>query len=195
MKWSIKRPITLTVAIWLIVGLIVIAAPTGASTTSMLQSKLLRVSAFPAGWSVDNSNPQSGDQGCLSGLKATPKHETKVRASFTNGNFPQFQEELATGSGGIEQFTKLRRTLDRCKSYPVTNNGVTAKVTVGAMSFPKMGQQSWAYSQRLTVQGVNLGAVLVLFRVGPIVGAVDYADFGSPDISQAETLIGKAVAK
>ena len=61
------------------------------------------------------------------------------------------------------------------------SRGESLDLTAGAMSFPKMGNGSSALQLTFSVQGVNGGADLVLFRVGSIVGVSEYADIGSPD--------------
>ena len=100
-----------------------------------------------------------------------------------------------TGSGAQRAFTALSKSLSTCKTYKATSGGQTATVQVGAMSFPQEGQSSSAYALTLTLQGVNLGADLVLFRAGQTYGAVEYDDLGTPDPQQAQAFITEAVNK
>lgn len=182
------------VAALLMVSVFVAAMPSGAVTRSQLQAKALSISNFPTGWSVNNG-PDTGDQGCVSTLKNPGPHVTKVTARFSNGTAPDLDEVLLTGPGAQHAYAKLRGALKRCKSYTATSGGQSATVRVGAMSFPQVGQGSSAYSATLTVEGVNLGADLVLFRVGDVFGAIEYEDIGSPDIEQAQAFVSEAVNK
>lgn len=167
----------------------------GATTQKQLKAKLLALSDMPTGWSIDRSNA-SGDQGCLAGLKETSKHETKVSASFSQGgDLPAFHEVLTTGSGSGARYNALLRTLNHCRQYTVTSNGITGTVKVASMSFPIQGIHSKAYQLTAHVEGESSGADLVLFQTGGISGEVLYQDLGTPAIDQAEALIDQAVAK
>ena len=159
-----------------------------------LKSEALSISNFPTGWSVDNS-ANTGNQGCVSALRDPGSHVTKVDVKFSDGNAPDLEEVLMSGSGASRRFAKVSHALSKCKSYTASSGGQTATVHVGAMSFPPVGQSSSAYSFTLTVQGINLGADLVLFRFGQTYGAVEYEDIGSPDITQAQAYVTEAVNK
>jgi hypothetical protein len=168
-------------------------APAGGSTKSQLEARALSLSNFPTGWSVDNAPRPAEDQGCLSGLKKISKHETKVSVSFTDGGLPEVDEVLSSGPGSAPRYNELVKALNACnKPYTVTSGTVTGKVSVGAMSFPTVGQRSTAFALTLTVQGVNAGADLVLFQVGSVSGAVDYEDLGQPDPAVAPAPLGGA---
>jgi hypothetical protein len=166
----------------------------GAVSKRQLESEALSVSNFPTGWSVVNGE-DIGDQGCVSGLRNPGKHVTKVLARFEDGNAPDVEEVLLAGSGAVHTYTKLIQALNKCTTYTAKSGGQTATVHVGAMSFPQVGQSSSAYAFTLAVQGINLGADLVLFRVGQTFGAVEYEDIGTPDAGQAQAFITEAVNK
>ena len=170
------------------------AGEASAVSKAQLNSEALSISNFPTGWSVNNSS-DTGDQGCVSALRNPGNNVTKVTARFSDGNAPDVEEVLMAGSGALHAYTKLSQTLSNCKSYTATNGGQTATVHVGAMSFPQVGQGSSAYALTLTVQGVNLGADLVLFRAGKTFGAIEYEDVGSPDFDQAQAYVSEAVNK
>ena len=171
-------------------------AGAGTPTEEQLKTKVLSISNLPAGWSVNNdSSSGSGDQGCLSAVRNPPKHELKASASFAQGTAPILDEVLGAGSGSKKTYSTLHRVLSSCKTYTATDNGQSETVHVGAMSFPPVGQQSSAYALTLTVDGINLGGNIVLFKVDGITGAVVYADIGTPDISQTEAFVTEAVDK
>ena len=173
---------------------LVATAPAGALNKAQLQSEALTISNFPTGWSVVNGS-DTGDQGCLSGLRNPGKHVTKALARFEDGSAPAFEEVLMAGSGAPHAYAALSKSLSRCKTYKATSGGQTATVQVGAMSFPQEGQSSSAYALSLSVQGTNLGADLVIFRAGQTFGVVEYDDIGTPDPQQAQSFITEAVNK
>ena len=119
----------------------------------------------------------------------------KASASFAQGNAPILSEVLGAGPGSKSTYSTLNRVLSSCKAYTVTDNGQSETVHVGAMSFPSVGQQSSAYALTLTVDGINLGGNIVLFKADGITGAVVYADIGTPDITQTEAFVTAAVDK
>ncbi len=170
------------------------ASGAGAVSNGQLKSEALSISNFPTGWSV-LSGEDTGDQGCVSGLRNPGKHVSKVLARFQDGNAPDVEEVLLAGSGALHTYTKLMQALNKCTTYTAKSGSQTATVHVGAMSFPHVGQSSSAYAFTLSVQGINLGADLVLFKVGQTFGAVEYEDLGTPDVGQAQAFITEAVNK
>jgi len=176
---------------------LVAASPAGSSTKTQLRSKLLTLSNFPTGWTIDNSASSGGaaSGGCLAGVKQAPKSETKVSAAFENGQLPQFEEELVSGSAGKAAYNRLNRVLAGCKHFSVVSGGQNLTFTVGAMSFPTVGNESSAYGVTFSVKGINAGADFVLFRTGSVAGLIEYADIGQPDSSQLQAFVTEAVNK
>ena len=172
-------------------------SPAFALTKAQLRSKTLTISNMPTGWTVDNSSSSSSGSaiggGCLAGVKEAPKTETKVEVSFDDGQFPQLEEELATGNVGQASYNRLNHVLAKCKHFSVASNRQTVTVTVGQMSFPQVGSETKAYGLTFTADGINFGADFVLFRVGSVVGLVEYGDFGQPDPSQLQAFVTEAV--
>lgn len=190
--------IMVALAVALPVSLTMAPGAAGASTPTQkqLKAKVLSVSNLPAGWSVNNSSSSSsGDQGCLSDVRNPPKHELKATASFAQGTAPILDEVLGAGPGSKATYSRLNRVLSSCKTYTVSDNGQSETVHIGAMSFPPVGQQSSAFALTLTVEGINLGGNIVLFKADGITGAVVYADIGTPDITQTEAFVTEAVDK
>jgi hypothetical protein len=75
-----------------------------------------------------------------------------------------------------------------------TSDGTKATGSIGAMSFPALGDSSSAYAINLTASGVSLGIDIVLFRVGAITGDVLYFDY-SPDPMAVQHYATAAVNK
>jgi len=121
--------------------------------------------------------------------------QTKVAVSYQDGNTPEVNEVLATGPGAAAAFRALSHALAHCTIYTVSSGGTTGTMSVGAMSFPALGYQSSAYALKLSADGVNAGADLVVFKVGKVYGAVDYVDIRTRDPDQAQAFVTEAMDK
>lgn len=63
------------------------------------------------------------------------------------------------------------------------------------MSFPTFGDRSGAFALAFSDQGVKVGADVVLFKVGSIIGEVLYEELGTPNTSQLLAFMTEAVNK
>lgn len=182
-----------------IVGLGV-AEPAGAITKAQLQSKALSLSNLPTGWNVDNSHSGGGGSvsgGCLTGIKKPPKKKGDVKAAvqYEDGQLPELDETLAAGPGIPADYGEINHIFRSCKHLTISESGKTIPVTIGAMSFPRLGNATRAYGATISVDGVNAGFDFVIFRVGSILGLMYYADIGQPDPSQLQGFVSEAVNK
>jgi hypothetical protein len=175
------------------------AAPSFGVTKAELHSKLLSLSDMPTGWSVDNSGggAASGATGCLKAIEAQPKLPKgleRARVSYTDGNLPSFGETLEAGKGAVARYDKFLRTLEGCTTFGVDIDGTTVTGSMGAMSFPTVGESSSAFAARLTVKGITVGFDIILFRGGAVDGELLYADI-SPDPATVQAFATAAVRK
>jgi hypothetical protein len=172
------------------------ASPAGAITKSQLQSKALSLSNLPAGWSVHNISTGRASVECPGAVAhVVPAHDTKVEVGYTDGQFHVLYEDLVAGKDTTSVFAKIERDFALCKRFTETKDGQTAVLTVGQMSFPPVGNESAAYSDSLSSQGINVGADVILFRVGDILCALTYADAGSPDITSVHAYVTEALER
>ncbi|HEY3844117.1 MAG TPA: hypothetical protein VGL48_12780 [Acidimicrobiales bacterium] len=186
--------IGLTVAALLAVTAVT-AGVAGATTKAQLKAKTLPLSAMPIGWSVDySSGSSSSAPACLRDLKAPAKHVVRAEVTYTDGKLPSLDEVLETGGGATARYAKFNKALSRCKSITFDTGGKTLKGTIGAMSFPKVGNRSGAYAITVPDNGLNIGLDIVLVVVGAYVVALDYSDLGQPDPQQLRRFVNKAVA-
>jgi hypothetical protein len=181
-------------------GLLIGCAPAGAMTKQQLQTKALAISDMPSGWSVDNSTSGglAGVTGCLTELRALKNAQrgvTRVEVSYKDGTAPAMSETLLSGSGAAARYAKYVKTLNGCTSVSLTTSDGTASGSVGAMSFPTVGNSSSAYALTLTLQGVNVGIDIVMFRVGKVLGDITYEDLGTPDASTVQGFADQAASK
>jgi hypothetical protein len=178
---------------------VTLAGPATAVTKSQVAARALSLQNMPTGWSVANSSGGSVSAvgGCLKGLEAMKKRAKGiVRASVTyqDGTVPQLGEIIEAGSGAIARYRKFTAILSDCKDISFSASGSKVTGTVGAMSFPKVGDSSSAYAVNLTVQGQTLGIDFVFFRVGQFDGELSYGDI-SPDPDVVSAFATEAVNK
>jgi hypothetical protein len=161
-----------------------------------LRGKVLSVSDLPAGWSVGHTSKGTAtDRGCFHAFSITPPAGTRAKVAFAGASTTFLGETLATGHIEVTRWTDLTDQLKDCEPFTFTAAGKTAKVSVGAMSFPKVGKQSMAYAMTITATTRTIDADVVLFKAGKYVGLVDYGGLGTPDVTQAEKFVDLAVAK
>jgi hypothetical protein len=180
-------------------GFTVLAPPANAITKSQIATKVLSLSDMPTGWSVDNSGGGSVSDfgGCLKGLQAIKKRAKGiVRASvgYQEGTVPFLIEIIEAGPGAVARYRKFNAILLGCKAISFSASGSKVTGTVGAMSFPKVGDSSSAYAVTFTVQGETLGVDLVFFRVRQFDGELAYADI-SPDSNIVQAFVTEVVDK
>jgi hypothetical protein len=63
------------------------------------------------------------------------------------------------------------------------------------MSFPTVGNRSSAYAITLQIQGITVGADVVVFQTGKVIGEVVYEDVGTPDSGRLQAFVAEAVNK
>jgi hypothetical protein len=170
------------------------ASPTPAKTKPAVpnvKAQALALSDLPAGWSqhkIDNSS--KGEPACFKVLDADttkPLAKAEVEYQGTPNGLPLLDEDISYGpKAAASEFTKAVKALDRCGKISVTTNGTTLSGAMGAMSFPKMGNQSKAYQLTLSgvVKGVpvSAGFDILLLRAGGEDVSLLYSTFGAPDI-------------
>jgi hypothetical protein len=119
----------------------------------------------------------------------------KVSVSYADGSLPALQEVVAAGSGAVEGYEALNKALAACKTFTSSSAGHKVTGSVGAMSFPAVGNRSSAYAITINIEGVNAGADIVIFQTGTYVAAVLYEDIGTPDLQQVQAFVKEALEK
>jgi len=114
---------------------------------------------------------------------------------FEDGNLPALEEALQSGSGLDARYRKLKSALTGCRSFSFTASGKTFRGTARAMSFPTFGDRSGAFALAFTDQGVRVGADVVLFKTGAIIGEVLYEALGTPNTSELQAFMTEALNK
>jgi hypothetical protein len=63
------------------------------------------------------------------------------------------------------------------------------------MSFPEHGDQSAAFAASFTINGTTVGEDVLVVRKGTILVGISEGGFGSPDLLQFQSFVGKALAR
>lgn len=91
-------------------------------------------------------------------------------------------------------FSDIKATIAKCPRFRGTTGHATVTGSIGAMSFPRLGDQSAAYAASLTIQGQTAGDDMVYVLKGSLVMELQLVDI-SPDPSQLDEFANKALAK
>lgn len=182
------------------VSLLLASSTAGAVSTAQLKAKTLALSDLPAGWAVDNapSGSVSNLGGCLNGLatlKRTPrKGIVRARVRYKEGAFPALQETIEAGKGALGRYRKYLGVVDSCKTISFSAEGIHFTGSVGALSFPTVGDSSHAFSITIGAQGQSLVLDLLLFRVGQYDGELLYGSL-TQDTPTLESFATEALDK
>ena len=167
-------------------------------TKAQLRSKALSLSNMPTGWSVDNSGGGTSNfTGCFAKLQATEATRgiTRVEANYEQGNFPVMEETLITRKNAAHRYQQFVSILNGCRQVSLSSGDTTLSGSIGAMSFPTVGNASSAYAMTLSSNGINVGFDIIVFRAGQVAGDIGYGDLGSPDSSTVQAFVSEAVNK
>lgn len=173
--------------------------PADGLTQSQVKAKVLSLSNMPTGWSVDNSqsNGTSNLGGCLTKLQSLGKPAKGISRAvvhYVDQTEPTFDETLESGKGAVARYDKYLHILKDCKTISFTSGTTPISGTVGAMSFPTVGDSSSAFALTVGADGVDVTADFVLFRVGQIDGDIGYEDY-SPDAATVQAFATEAIDK
>jgi len=182
--------------------------PTGPAPPPIpnLQAELLTPSDMPAGWSVDKSPSDATSRpSCLKNLDAQlhTGEISRAEAKYQGGSnsIPHLDETLAFYGHGVAtgKLAIFDQTISRCGQVTFSSGGNTFTGTIGAMSFPAVGDESYAYQMNLSTKAnglnVTIGFDVVVARKGDTAFDLALTDLGTPDLSQFRGLVTKALAK
>lgn len=202
-------PVRVALAVWAMLLASAAMAPSvlavsarGARTSpdaTRLGARLLTLSDLPPGWHAHAATATRLDlagTSCLRGLKESQlRHARQATATFIQASgLPALTETLAS-DGSEAQVDKAVRALSACRQLTLTIAKQRVKARFGPMTLPVSGVDTHAFSLALTTSGVPIGADIVLFQTGGIVGEVVLVGVGTPTPATAQALVGLIVAK
>jgi len=179
---------------------VVVTTPSTTVAPPSVQSMLLSVNDLPTGWAVDNS--PSSSSGAVSGCKGfeatNSKATNQAQVDFDqSGGLPELVESLdGFSSADIDTlYQQGVAALSACKVFTIPDDGQTVQVSMGAMSFPKVGDESNAYTLSFTVDNINAAFDIVVARKGTTIAVVGLGGIGAPDSGQFQQFVTTALNK
>jgi hypothetical protein len=176
--------------------------PAGALTRSQLKSKTLSLSNMPTGWTASSTSPSGSTSStstltsaCLKGVSRAPKDQTVAKVLYRDGRIPLFGEELGWGRGALAGYERLNHILATCKHVSGSTEGQKYSFTVGALTFPKLGNTTGAYRMTLAAAGIHVTTDFVLLRVGPVEATIVYRGAVQPQPNQLQGFVSEATDK
>jgi hypothetical protein len=153
-----------------------------------LRPALLSVSDMPAGWAEEPASDDSDDPLCgirigeLLGVGELPHADVTLSVDSQTG--PALAESLGfvPAGRGPEVIPALRQAVEACEGDQVEMNGRAVAFTVGELSLPPIGEES--YGVRLNAQAVDNPSATAVFDVAfsrqgdLVVFTLAYDEFG-----------------
>lgn len=165
-----------------------------------LQAALLTLEDLPPGYAVVPI-PTDEDVGATPcGSEGSPRGEAdaQVRAHFCKGGFGPYISHIVSSFSGVrakEGFEAAIEVFEECRSWTTTDtNGNPATFTISLLSFPKLGDQSYAVTIDATY---NIGvsrSELVLVRRGNLTFLLVSAIAGAAGV-QVDTSLTRQLAR
>lgn len=177
-----------------------------------LQARLLTVADLPTGFSEgspfgdeddaasdesDDDEPEFCDEAFSKFEAVEPKSEAE--RDFKRGDasiagaagFNQTLAEMDSSDQAAELFDGISPAFDQCKEFEETDEeGNTFKGSFSALSFPKLGDETFAF--HMTASGgngeftIDIGGDFVFIRVGRVINTLATISFGESSISAQE---------
>lgn len=179
------------------------AAATAATTAAgakvnheQLQNALLTLAEMPTGWT---QSATVGGSSTICGLQPPANRLDSATVYFLKSQVgPALGESLSLYPSGAAaaRMAQIQQQVN-CASFSDTSKATPTSYTVSPLSFPKLGDET--YAVRVTDTDVTLlGPLqqdLVYFRVGDVVVTVLYLSVGTIDSTQTEAFARQAEAK
>jgi hypothetical protein len=152
---------------------------------------LFRLSEMPAGW-VKDQNDDDDDALCGTHLFDSAQADAEVSYS-QQGQLPQVAERVGAFApgGAARALAATKKKYDGCSGE--RRNGF--EWTVSPVSFPSLGEESYAYLATTEADGVGIGALFTVMRSGDAVVGMAYGELGEVNTSAAEDYARRAIAR
>jgi hypothetical protein len=172
-------------------------------SAATLRAALLTVQDFPTGWKTtpasDSNSKASGDCGDkLEAFdKAHPDSKIKAEADFEKQS-DEIDEELKAYSDVADlksQLAEYATIIRGCSTLTIQADKEKVNLKVSELSFPKMGDDSFAYSASGKVQGVEFELNLVIIQRGLVLLQFTQSAVFGADVDFLTTITTKALAR
>jgi hypothetical protein len=172
------------------------------SSDTVLQAHLLKLTDLPAGWrngtAAGIGAGAAGGSNCEAISDPAYRHlPLHAEADFASGSsLPSVTETLAYGSAAQVDgaWTSYVQAMASCGHFAMRLAGQTLSLTLTQIPFPRTGDATDA-RQAVTTEGRTASITFVLIHKGNLLESVTYADWGTPNTTQAQRLAEEAAAK
>lgn len=182
-----------------------VATPTpkpskGLPTTDQLKTALLTLSDMPTGWTTSDQTGSDNSSSSMCGATPTPtsSDETTVSVDFQRSQLGPFLTEQinAVPSGQMKKvFDKIKNSLS-CTSWTEPDSeGTPTTYQLSPLSFPKMGDDTFAFRMSGGSGIFTFEADAVYIRVGDSIITIANVAVGSVNSDLTESIAQKAVDK
>jgi len=180
-------------------------------TQAQLESALLTLPDFPTGWEVNKQTEAAEDEvsvspgadsECLQKYKNLSSSEKEGSAAVAVANFNapdgrggvgQLLKSYETDADLEKQFEDAAKLVADCQTISsIDKDGARTDLTVGALSLPKLGDDSASFALNGKSSGIDIGINYAVVRVGRTVTVLFHAGFA---INTADTAVLEEAAK
>lgn len=162
-------------------------------TQADLEKALLSLDDLPAGWAVRTENEEDeADKETYTFLCQEYQKQSiaKVNADFQKGQVGPFlvNSVVTYPPGEAEsQFVAMLSAVDQCATFTDTQDGTTTEWAVTPISFPKLGDQSFAIraSSEFVLGFIEVDSVYI--RISDTVTSIQYMVLGLQSIDSTQT--------
>jgi hypothetical protein len=175
----------------------------------LVKSMLLRLSDFPTGWRGEP--PDDSDEGCSGIEKLSDRYDLlakadsddfaqgeSTRAHSTSSLFPD-EEAARDALNYVEGSIQSERYRDCLVDFFRGEDLTVGDLTVGQVSFPKLGDRSsaWEIVAPLESEGVSVTAFydIVFIRTGTALSVIFFGDTFTPFDEAMREQLGRRVAE
>lgn len=141
-----------------------------ARSAADLQRVLLTLDDMPTGFTIDTPSSGTGSQPCGKSTELRARAAQTVEADFTKGGLgPFISETLGTYKSGEakDAFDGARKLFEDCRTWTEPDkDGKTTEYKIAPLSFPKLGDQTYAIRMDIKGGGFVGQADLVFVRRG-----------------------------
>jgi hypothetical protein len=161
-------------------------------TKEVLSRALLRLEDLPAGWyeAPADSEENTSTTGTFLCTEYEKKAILKAYGDFRKSQLgPILIHSISAYPPDVsaDQFNFMLKAADDCKEFTDTENGETTQWTLSIISFPQLGEQSYAIrlSSEFMLGFIQVDSVY--FRIGDTISSIQYMVIGLEGIDSAQT--------
>ncbi|MFI1997059.1 hypothetical protein [Actinoplanes sp. NPDC020271] len=180
-------------------------APDRSYSAQELERALLTVTDLPTGWSADPDGKPGHDS--PEQFAECPKYAALVRklngmaegaTGFVSPTGSDVSENLRSLSqtGAAALFAEQTEAITACPRLTgTTDSGLSFTMSLTALSFPRLGDETFAFRGATTAYGTTVTADVVTVRRGGVLVGIAHTAKGPVDTAVTEDLIRRALDK